>query len=280
MTWHRSRSHDRSGGGDRRGDGYDPEQLLKKAVVSSKVSAVEKPSSRRKGELSSKLILKATAEADKSVKESSRRQTRWDKHTLSQAFFCTLLKKLNHEKNSKNRVQEKNSAKFCPKTQPTAGFSLLKNYKKTPFMKKTGIFAPKTQFFPFKTQCTAGLRPELSCRKVYKKSLLYSTPIFLIPHPYYCPGQGFFTSHSIQNLRATQSQKQHKGLNQDTWYYPAWKYLHKLMCRKCRKWKIQFNPQPYTVKRVFFPGPFFARFQNSTKIASILGKFYNFLENP
>ena len=36
-------------------------------------------------------------------------------------------------------------------------------------MKKTGIFAPKTQFFPFKTQCTAGLRPELSCRKVYKK---------------------------------------------------------------------------------------------------------------
>ena len=88
---------------------------------------------------------------------------------LDQAFFCTLLKKLNHEKNSKNRVQEKNSAKFCPKTQPTAGFSLLKNYKKTPFMKKTGIFAPKTQFFPFKTQCTAGLRPELSCRKVYKK---------------------------------------------------------------------------------------------------------------
>ena len=86
-----------------------------------------------------------------------------------QAFFCTLLKKLNHEKNSKNQVQEKNSAKFCPKTQPTAGFSLLKNYKKTPFMKKTGIFAPKTQFFPFKTQCTAGLRPELSCRKVYKK---------------------------------------------------------------------------------------------------------------
>ena len=38
-------------------------------------------------------------------------------------------------------------------------------------MKKTGIFAPKTQFFPFKTQCTAGLRPELSCRKVYKKNL-------------------------------------------------------------------------------------------------------------
>ena len=36
-------------------------------------------------------------------------------------------------------------------------------------MKKTGIFAPKTQFFPFKTQCTAGLRPELSYRKVYKK---------------------------------------------------------------------------------------------------------------
>ena len=36
-------------------------------------------------------------------------------------------------------------------------------------MKKTGIFAPKTQFFPFKTQVTAGLRPELSCRKVYKK---------------------------------------------------------------------------------------------------------------
>ena len=36
-------------------------------------------------------------------------------------------------------------------------------------MKKTGIFAPKTQFFPFKTQCTAGLRPELACRKVYKK---------------------------------------------------------------------------------------------------------------
>merc|ERR1711974_550040 len=72
----RSRSHDRSGGGDRRGDGYDPEQLLKKAVVSSKVSAVDKPSSRRRGELSSKLILKATAEADKSVKESSRRQTR------------------------------------------------------------------------------------------------------------------------------------------------------------------------------------------------------------
>ena len=65
--------------------------------------------------------------------------------------------------------EKKNSAKSCPKTQPTSGFSLLKNYKKTPFMKKTGIFAPKTQFFPFKTQCTAGLRPELSCRKVYKK---------------------------------------------------------------------------------------------------------------
>ena len=98
---------------------------------------------------------------------------------IVQAFFCTLLKKLNHEKNSKNRVQEKNSAKFCPKTQPTAGFSLLKNYKKTPFMKKTGIFAPKTQFFPFKTQCTAGLRPELSCRKVYKKK----------------PALGFFKSY-------------------------------------------------------------------------------------
>jgi len=43
-----------------------------------------------------------------------------------QAFFCTLSKKLSHEKNSKNLAQEKNSAKFCPKTQPSAGFSLLK----------------------------------------------------------------------------------------------------------------------------------------------------------
>jgi len=51
-------------------------------------------------------------------------------------------------------------------------FFTKKLQKKTPFMKKTGIFAPKTQFFPFKTQCTAGLRPELSCRKVYKKKSL------------------------------------------------------------------------------------------------------------
>ena len=85
---------------------------------------------------------------------------------LITGFFRTLSKKL---KDEKSLLKKKNSAKFCPKTQPTAGFSLLKNYKKTPFMKKTGIFAPKTQFFPFKTQCTAGLRPELSCRKVYKK---------------------------------------------------------------------------------------------------------------
>ena len=59
---------------------------------------------------------------------------------LDQAFFCTLLKKLNHEKNSKNRVQEKNSAKFCPKTQPTAGFSLLKNYKKNSLYEKNWYF--------------------------------------------------------------------------------------------------------------------------------------------
>ena len=106
-------------------------------------------------------------------------------------FFCTLLKKLNHEKNSKNRVQEKNSAKFCPKTQPTAGFSLLKNYKKTPFMKKTGIFAPKTQFFPFKTQCTAGLRPELSCRKVYKKAWYISTFNYPLEYSKFIKNQKF-----------------------------------------------------------------------------------------
>ena len=62
-------------------------------------------------------------------------------------------------KKTKKPAQEKNSAKFCPKTQPIAGFSLLKNHKKTLCMKKTGTFVPKTQFFPLKTQCTAGCRP-------------------------------------------------------------------------------------------------------------------------
>ena len=36
------------------------------------------------------------------------------------------------------------------------------------------------------------------------RSQLFCKPfcLVLIPHPYYCPGQGFFTSHSSQNLRA------------------------------------------------------------------------------
>jgi len=58
--------------------------------------------------------------------------------------LCTLSKKLNHEKNSKKATQEKNSAKFCPKTQPIAGFSLLKNHKKNSPYEKTGTFVPKT----------------------------------------------------------------------------------------------------------------------------------------
>ena len=38
-------------------------------------------------------------------------------------FFLYAFEKTQQWKNSKNRVQEKNSAKFCPKTQPNAGFS-------------------------------------------------------------------------------------------------------------------------------------------------------------
>ena len=63
----------------------------------------------------------------------------------------------------------------------------------------------------------------------------YSTPLLL-------PWARFFHLPLKPKSKGnkTQSQKQHKG--QDTNYYPAWKYLHKLMCCKCRKWKIHFKP--------------------------------------
>ena len=98
---------------------------------------------------------------------------------LSQAFLCTLLKKLNHEKNSKNRVQEKNSAKFCPKTQPTAGFSLLKNYKKTPFMKKLVFLLLKLNFSPSKLNAPQAFGLNCPAEKCTKKSLYYvHSPMF------------------------------------------------------------------------------------------------------
>ena len=61
--------------------------------------------------------------------------------------FCTLSKKLNDGKNSKKPAQEKNSAKFCPKTQPIVGFSSLKNQKKNPSMKKNWHFCSQNSIF-------------------------------------------------------------------------------------------------------------------------------------
>ena len=40
-------------------------------------------------------------------------------------------------------------------------------------MKKTGTFVPKTQFFPLKTQCTAGCRPAKKCTN--KKPVVLSS---------------------------------------------------------------------------------------------------------
>ena len=52
------------------------------------------------------------------------------------------------KKKLKKCGQRKNSAKFCPKTQPYAGFSLTKTYKKTPFVEKNLIFLlSKFNFF-------------------------------------------------------------------------------------------------------------------------------------
>ena len=82
---------------------------------------------------------------------------------LSQAFFCTLSKKL------KKFGPWKKLSQILPKNSTYRRLFFTKKLQKNSLYEKTGIFAPKTQFFPFKTQCTAGLRPELSCRKVYKK---------------------------------------------------------------------------------------------------------------
>ena len=85
-------------------------------------------------------------------------------------FFCTLLKKLNHEKNSKNRVQEKNSAKFCPKTQPTAGFSLPKNYKKNSLYEKKLVFLLlKLNFSPSKLNAPQAFGLNCPTEKCTKK---------------------------------------------------------------------------------------------------------------
>ena len=67
-------------------------------------------------------------------------------------------------------VQEKNSAKFCPKTQPYAGFSLLKNYKKTPCVEKTDILASKTQFFPPENSMHRRLQALSSLQKSVQKN--------------------------------------------------------------------------------------------------------------
>ena len=90
---------------------------------------------------------------------------------LRHAFFCTLSKKLSHEKNSKNVVQEKNSAKFCPKTQPYAGFSLLKTYKKLPLWKKLIFLLSKLNFYPWKLNAPQAAGLKLPAKKCTKKCL-------------------------------------------------------------------------------------------------------------
>ena len=67
-------------------------------------------------------------------------------------FFVRFWKNsVMKKKLKKNRFKKKNSEKFSPKTQPIAGFSLVKIYKKNSLYEKTAIFAPKTQFSPWKS---------------------------------------------------------------------------------------------------------------------------------
>ena len=61
-------------------------------------------------------------------------------------FFVRFWKNSTMKKTQKKPAQEKNSAKFCPKTQPIAGFSLLKNHKKLPVWKKLALMFPKLNF--------------------------------------------------------------------------------------------------------------------------------------
>ena len=67
---------------------------------------------------------------------------------LRAGFFVRFRKNSAMKKNLK-KCGPRKKAKFCPKTQPYAGFTLLKNYQKIPCVEKTHIFAFKTQFFPW-----------------------------------------------------------------------------------------------------------------------------------
>ena len=74
------------------------------------------------------------------------------------------------KKNQKNMVHEKNSAKFCPKTQPSPGFSLKNITKNLSVWKKLIFQHPKLTFDLMKNKNApqaAGLGfPARKCTKI------------------------------------------------------------------------------------------------------------------
>merc|ERR1712227_1115167 len=56
-----------SKGADQRSEEYNPENILKKSLVASKVQVARKPPSKEKAPRNSKLLLKAVEDADKSI---------------------------------------------------------------------------------------------------------------------------------------------------------------------------------------------------------------------
>ena len=103
-------------------------------------------------------------------------------------------------------VQEKNSAKFCPKTQPYAGFSLLKNYKKNSLCGKNWYSCFQNSIFPPENSMHRRLQALSSLQKSVQKMpvldfVVWGPVLVICEHTWYAD-----TITSSGSIRVSQPQ--------------------------------------------------------------------------